>query len=154
MKKNINLIIKKTIPKLGKEGNIVKVSSGYAFNYLIPNNFAEIATKGKLQHINMFVNIKNHKIKQAQIEAEQIKNQFNKITKIKINKKIGENQYIFGSVNEKEIITQIFLNIGKKLEKKQIKIPDIKKIGLFSIEIHITDQLVSILKLQIIPENI
>nr|QCI04446.1 ribosomal protein L9 [Antithamnion hubbsii] len=154
MKKNITVIIKNNNSKLGKKGQKLKVAPGYAFNYLIPNDFVEIATKGKIKHFNMFLNIEKQKKQNLQIEALQLKNYIEEIKKINIKKKIGENKQIFGSVNEKEIINIIFHKTGYKLEKKQIEIPEIKTIGLFTISISLFEKETSNLILQIIPENI
>nr|YP_009398555.1 ribosomal protein L9 [Lophocladia kuetzingii]ARW67741.1 ribosomal protein L9 [Lophocladia kuetzingii] len=61
MKKKINVIITKDKYQQAKKGSIVKVSSGYAFNYLIPNQIAELATKGRIKHTKMFEDIKQKK---------------------------------------------------------------------------------------------
>lgn len=154
MKKNTTVIIKQNNSKLGDRGNIIKITHGYAFNYLIPNNLVELATKGKLKHAQMLKKIKTQRLEELEIQAKSIKENLEQISKISIKKKVGENQQIFGSVNEKEIITAIFNFTGQKLEKKQIYIPDIKKIGIYSIQIHILYDISVTIKLQILPEHL
>ena len=154
MKKNITVIVKTTHSSLGRKGSILKVSPGYAFNYLIPNNLAEIATKGKIKHFTMFTTIENKKQEALKLESIKLKNQIEYIKKISLKKKIGQNTQIFGSINEKDIIKIIFLKTGYKLNKKQIQIPEIKNIGIFNIMINFIDNESCSLKLQVIPENI
>lgn len=154
MKKNTTIIIKNTHNKLGQQGSIMKVTAGYAFNYLIPNNIAELATKGKLKHNKMLESIKNKKLAEAKIDASKIQKEFEKISKISINKTIGENQQIFGRINEKDIINKIFNYTGKKLEKKQIFIPDIKKLGIYEINIQIFNHINIHIKLQVLPQDV
>ena len=43
---NMEVILKKDVQNIGEAGDIVNVKDGYARNYLLPQNFAEIATKG------------------------------------------------------------------------------------------------------------
>ena len=153
-KKNITVIVKKTHINLGSQGDILKVSTGYAFNYLLPNNLVEIATKGKIKHFKMFNTIANKKKDILKANIVKIKNKIENIKKISIKKKTGKELQIFGSINEKDIIQEILQKTGNKLEKKQIEIPEIKNIGIFDITLKFIENESYFLKLQIIPENI
>lgn len=154
MKKKIQLILNHTINNLGIRGHIIQVKPGYAFNYLIPNNIAKIATKKSIQHAQLFEAINEKKIQENKIKAKEIQNKLEILKKISIKKKIGENRNFFGSINEKEISIEILKYTGYKLDKKQIKIPEIKKIGIYTIEIQIIYNHIINTKLQILPENI
>lgn len=152
MKKSIEIILINSNNKLGKKGEIVKVSSGYAFNYLIPKQIAELVTKGKLKHNNMIQKIEDQKLKEKTIQCSKIQAQLQKISKISINKTIGEQQQIFGSINEKEILNTIFHYTGQKFEKKQIKLPEIKKLDIYYVNIQILNNISLDIKLQILPK--
>ncbi len=154
MKKNITVIIKNNNSKLGKRGEQLKVAPGYAFNYLIPNDLVEIATKGKIKHLNMFLDIEKQKKQNLKVKILKLKNYIEQIKKINIKKITGDNNQIFGSINEKEIINTIFNKTGYRLEKKQISIPDIKTTGIFTIIISLFDKETCNLMIQIIPKNI
>nr|QCI06571.1 ribosomal protein L9 [Erythroglossum lusitanicum] len=154
MRKKIQIILKKNYLNIGKKGKIAKISQGYAINYLIPNDIAEIATKNKIKHINMFENIKIHKIKANEFEAKNLQKYLNTIKKFSTKRKIGENNNIFGSINEKDISNIILNYTGINIDKKQIIIPNIKKIGVFNININILNKISSIIILNVIPENI
>nr|YP_009332632.1 ribosomal protein L9 [Membranoptera weeksiae]AHZ94646.1 ribosomal protein L9 [Membranoptera weeksiae] len=154
VKKKIEVILKKDCANIGNKNKLIKVNRGYAFNYLIPNEIAEIATKNKIKHLNMFQIIQENKLQDNQIKAEQLENNLKKIKKITVFKKVGDENYIFGNINEKDIIERILKFTGIKLNKKQIKIPSIKQIGSFQIEINLFDNKFCQLKLNIIPINI
>lgn len=154
MKKEITIIVKKNIPNIGEQGTIRKVRLGYVMNYLIPKDLAEVATPGKLKHANMLRDIKLKEAENIKIKADQTKINLEKITKISIKKKVGDEQQIFGSVNEKDILNYIFNATGEKLEKKQIILPVIKEIGIYLITIKIIESINVELKLQILPDNI
>lgn len=154
MTKKTKIIIKQNTTKLGKKGEVLSVNRGYAFNYLIPNNLAILATPGKLRQIQMFEQIKNIKIKQEKTDAKNIQQNLEEISKISIKKKVGDNQQIFGSVNEKEIIREIYNYTGYKIDKKQIYLPDIKTIGIYIIKINLLNTISVDLKLQVLPEDI
>lgn len=154
MRKKTQIILKKDYLTIGKKGKIAKISTGYALNYLIPNDIAEIATEKKIKHITMFENIKINKVKANEVEAKNLQKYFSIIKKLTIKRKIGENNNIFGSINEKDISNIILNYTGINIDKKQIIIPTIKKIGVFNININILNKISSVMILNIIPENI
>nr|QCI04265.1 ribosomal protein L9 [Anotrichium furcellatum] len=154
MKKKISIILNKNYRYIGKKGTIHKVSPGYALNYLIPQNIANFANEKTIKHYKMFENIAEQNNTQMYTEANRIKVFFNKIKQITIAKKAGEKFQIFGSLNEKNIIEAIYYQTGKKLDKKQLIIPEIKHLGIFEIKIIIRPNIECILKINLIPENI
>ena len=46
----MQVILKKEVQNLGEQGDLVHVKDGYARNYLLPQNYAEIATEGALKN--------------------------------------------------------------------------------------------------------
>nr|YP_009244569.1 ribosomal protein L9 [Agarophyton chilense]AMK96811.1 ribosomal protein L9 [Agarophyton chilense]ASP44706.1 50S ribosomal protein L9 [Agarophyton chilense] len=147
----MTVILKKNLANLGSIGNIVKVSSGYAFNYLIPHDFAQLATQGRLKHHRMFLNIKQKKLDEIQDKLQFMAQKFNQIPKISVKKKVGNNNQIFGSVNDKEIMTKLFYITGEKLDKKNIYLPNIKTLGIYNLNIIFTSDVRISIKLQILP---
>nr|QVY58391.1 50S ribosomal protein L9 [Kappaphycus striatus] len=152
MSKKIKIILKKTEEKIGTKGSIASVNLGYAFNYLLPQKIAELATTGKLKHLTMFNNIKSQQLEKSKINAKIILFQLNIINKISFKKKIGDNNKIFGRVDRKEIANKILKYIGHQLDKKQITISEIKQSGIYEVQIHIVSDIENYLKIQIIPE--
>lgn len=154
MGKKITVIIQKENKTLGNKNNVIKVSQGYAFNYLIPNKLAEIASPGRLKHLQMLQQIEQSKSTNETNKAIAIKKYLEKVSKISIKKQIGEKQQIFGSIGDKEIINQIKNYTGIILERKQISLPDIKNAGTHFITIQILNDINATLKLQIFSSEI
>nr|YP_009565134.1 ribosomal protein L9 [Gelidium galapagense]QBA96485.1 ribosomal protein L9 [Gelidium galapagense] len=155
MTKDINIILKKNYKPLGESGDLKIVAKGFARNYLIPKDIAEIATEGKIKHYMMLKSIENRKLEEKQLNAIKIQKNLEQVYKIKLRKKVSsqKNENIFGSVTDKEIIEQIFHATGIKIEKKQLIIPSIKNIGSYKIQVNITNSVQANLTLQILPEN-
>nr|YP_009511145.1 ribosomal protein L9 [Hydropuntia rangiferina]AXI96818.1 ribosomal protein L9 [Hydropuntia rangiferina]UAD87498.1 ribosomal protein L9 [Hydropuntia rangiferina] len=151
MKKKISVILKKDLIYLGLRDSIVNVSSGYAFNYLIPYNFAYLATNKTLKHHKMFADAKQKKLDQINTRLQLINQKLNKINKFSIKKKVGKNNQIFGSVSDKDIISYLFYLTEEKLDKKNLSIPDIKTSGVYDLNINILNNIIISIKLQILP---
>ena len=154
MVKNISIILKKQYLNLGKAGSIIKVKRGYAFNYLIPNNIAQIASQGAIKHYKMLKNLELKKKDQINTKAMEIKKKIETIKKITIKKKVGKDQFIFGSINTKEIIQLMEDKYHIKLNKHNITIPNIKQIGIYILEIEIIKNIQVNLQLQILPQDL
>nr|YP_010903751.1 ribosomal protein L9 [Hypnea wynnei]WCH56603.1 ribosomal protein L9 [Hypnea wynnei] len=153
MNKKITMIIKDEKDK-HQEKKIINVARGYAFNYLIPKNIAEIATPGKLKHLNMLKVKQKQKLKINTDKASLTLKHLETINKITIKKKHGSKMQIFGQINEKEILKKIFEYTGYNLNKKQIDIPSIKTIGQYQIKIKLLNNIKTNFLLNIIPEII
>nr|YP_010902558.1 ribosomal protein L9 [Hypnea nidifica]WCH54413.1 ribosomal protein L9 [Hypnea nidifica] len=151
MSKKITMILKSDKDK-PQQTKVINVTRGYAFNYLIPQNIAEVATPGKLKHLNMLKQKQKHKIKINTEKANITLKHLTTINKITIKKKHGSKIQIFGQINEKEILKKIFEYTGYNLNKKQIHIPNIKTIGKYQIKIKLLDNAETNLSLNIIPE--
>nr|YP_010484962.1 50S ribosomal protein L9 [Hypnea cervicornis]UVW80656.1 50S ribosomal protein L9 [Hypnea cervicornis] len=151
MNKKITMILKDEKDR-NQNKKIIYVTRGYAFNYLIPKDIAEIATPGKIKHINMLQQKEKQKIKINKEKANNTLQYLDKINKITIKKKHGNKMQIFGQINEKDISKKIAEYTGYILSKKQIQIPNIKSIGKYQITIKLLDNLKSNISLNIIPD--
>ena len=130
----MEIILLKNFKNLGQFGQIIKVCSGYARNYLIPKEIALIATKHNIKKLKNF----QHKItKYEKVEVLQAQLQVCEIKKlgiIKIFSKSGKKNKLFGSINKKNVIDKI-ISLGVKIKKNDIYIQNniIKSLGKYNI---------------------
>jgi len=151
MKKYVNVIKKNKKNLAITQPTIERVKKGYAFNYLIPNQLAELATQGKIKHLTMLNNLSKEKKNQLNQLSQQINNEITSINMIHIRKKCGNNHQIFGRVSEQEIKEKISNIIGESIDKKQIIVNSIKQIGTYTCHIKISEQITTKLQLRILP---
>ncbi len=153
-KKKIQVVLNSNQKYLGNSGDIIQVSPGYARNYLLPHNIAEPLTQHKLQYLK-HKETQDHLIHQAKEKlALDTKSQLEAIYKFSTKRKVSDNNNIFGSINDKDIVDIIHNATGIQLEKIQVSVPTIKNIGIYDISINLTNTINVELKLQILPETI
>ena len=131
----MKVILTTTIKKLGKMGDKVSVKSGYARNFLFPNNMALRENK---KNIEYYEKIKDEFKKNEEGKLNEAKELILKIKKIniKFNKEADEKDQLYGSISKKEIIDYLNNNnIKLKSDDLIIKKP-IKSIGEHTIEIN------------------
>nr|ARW69407.1 ribosomal protein L9 [Polysiphonia sp.] len=154
MKKKISVILTQDNIKKATKGSIINTTRGYAFNYLIPNQIAKIATSKTCKHIKMFEEIKIKNRKTSEIETQLLHDKIEKIDKITIYKKKGDNESIFGSVTEKDVVKWFYKYTNLIIQKSQIKEIKAPLIGIGLIIIDLNASIKIITKLYIIPTNI
>ena len=148
----MNVILNKTLEKLGNEGDIVTVKDGFARNYLIPRGFARNATKTNVAIIQK--EIKNREIREAKNREnlEALNKQLNKLS-LKFALKAGDDDKLFGSVTSQMIADAIFEK-GFTVDKKEIDIPEpIKTIGKFSVIVKLSPELEAKIKIKVSAEK-
>nr|AKE98934.1 ribosomal protein L9 [Bangia fuscopurpurea] len=152
-KKVIQVVLTKDVQKLGKNNDLVKVASGYARNFLVPNKIAKVATQGILNQQKLYAAIKEDKLRIAKESAREIKQLLEDIQKFSVSKKTGDGQSIFGSVTEKEVTQIIKSTIDIEIDKQSILLPEIKTIGIYNVEIKLFHQINANIQLQVLPES-
>ena len=124
----MEIILKKEVANLGHADEIVKVKSGYALNYLIPQGYAILATESaKKQHAET-VRQRAHKEAKLIADAEALA--------AKVAVKVSENGKIYGSVTTAQLADALVAD-GVEVDKKDIVIlsKDVKVLGTYEAEV-------------------
>ena len=130
----MKVILIKDVKGKGKKGDLVKVSDGYARNFLFPKNLAQEATTGNVNSLNKLKE-KERKAKQAEIEAAQKKAAELKDKELKIIAKAGDSGKLFGAITSKDIAAELSKKFNLDIDKKKIVMNTIKTVGTYDIEL-------------------
>lgn len=146
----MELILKETVESLGEEGDIVKVKSGYARNYLIPRKKAIVANKANLTLLEQEkATIESRREKQRQ-ETESLSKKISGTT-ITIKHLAGEDNKLFGSVTAADI-SQKLADINIQIDKKNVLLAEpIKTLGEIIVSIKVGYQATSEITVQVVP---
>ena len=98
----MKVILLQDVKKIGKKGEVIEASDGYARNFLFPRKLAQEATEANLHILN---NKKENERKQklAEMEAAQALAKELKGKEIKITAKTGESSKLFGAITSKDV---------------------------------------------------
>ena len=143
----MQVILKKEVQNIGEAGDLVNVKDGYARNYLIPKNYAEIATEGALK--NREQNIARIKAKQEKLHQEALAKaeQIEKLGSIELSAKAGESGKLFGTITTKKLCEVIKERADIEIDRKTVSLNSpINKIGEFTMLIKLTSKVKSELK--------
>ncbi len=127
----MQVILLKDLKGTGKKGDIVKVSDGYAGNYLFPNKIAIPASNDNLNKNAGEKASENFKKETEKKEAILQKNQLNGIT-VNLKIKCSDTGKTFGAITSKEVASEVE-KLGIVLDKRKIVMDAIKQIGTYSV---------------------
>ena len=130
----MKVILKADVKGLGKAGQIVNASDGYARNYLFPKKLAAPADKQAMSEYNNKVAAEKYKVRTetaaAKANAERISGKT-----VKLKARGGANGKLFGSVTSKEIAEKLNEEFGIDVDKRKIVAEDIKQYGTYEVEV-------------------
>ncbi len=132
----MKIVLLQSVRGLGDPGDIVNVKSGYARNYLIPQDMAIYATKNNIIQIEKRIE-KAKEIEAARIEKlKVVAEKLNKLS-LKFELQSGEEDKLFGSVTN-QMISEQLLEKGYTVERKDIIIKEpIKTLGSHYVNIYL-----------------
>ena len=131
---NTTILLREDIETLGGRGEIVKVKSGYARNYLLPQGLATLATKGNVRQIELE---RAALLKKAAVEKETAELQAGQMGDISLvfTRKAGDQGHLFGSVTSMDVAEAIKAK-GYEIDRRKIVMKDaIKETGDYTVGI-------------------
>lgn len=151
----MEVILRRDVQNLGEAGDIVKVKDGYARNFLVPQNLAEIATKGAIK--NREQNIARIKSKQEKLHSEalEVAKKFEELASIELSAKAGESGKLFGTITTKKLAEEIKAKLGVDVDRKNISLDaPINKIGTFTMLVKLTSKVKANLEVIVIASEV
>ena len=144
----MKIILLQDVKTLGKKGDVVEVSAGYARNMILPKKLGVEATAKNLNDLKLQ---NQHADKVAQENLEKAKDLEGKVVEVKI--KTGEGGKIFGSVSTKEIAAAAKEQIGFALDKKKMQLEEpIRSLGYHDVPIRLHTKVTGTLRVKVTEE--
>ncbi len=133
----MKVILQQEVKKVGKKGDIIEVSEGYARNYLLPQKLAIPATDGNVNVAKQQKAAEERKQQRILDEAKVLAAQLAKVS-VTVSVKTGEGGKLFGSVTSKDIADAMQAQHNIEIDKRKIEMKEaIKSLGTFPVTIKI-----------------
>jgi len=148
----MKVILAKDIDKLGNAGDIVKVKDGYARNYLIPKGLAFTSNEKNAKQLEFNKRMIEKKIDSEAAVANALAAKL-ATCEIRIQKKVGEEGKLFGSVTNREI-EEALKEKGFTIDHRNIVLDsNIKKSGVYEVEVKLFREIRGVFKLWVVAEE-
>ena len=145
----MKIILIQDVKKLGKKGDIIEASDGYARNYILPQKLGVEANSKNMNDLKLQ---KSNEEKTAQRLLDEAKELAEKIGKqvVVVSIKAGEGGKVFGSVSSKEIAAALKAQSDFEIDKKKIQMPEpIRSFGTHEVAIKFHPQVTGTLRVKV-----
>jgi large subunit ribosomal protein L9 len=150
--KIMEVILRAFVEKLGKRGEVVKVSDGYARNYLLPRKLALPATAGNKKHVERERKIVETREADEKSQAEALAARLAAID-IRIARRVGDTEQLYGSVTAADI-TEYLKAKGFDVDRRKLILPEaIKAIGEHDVPLKLHREVTVPLKVRVVKEG-
>ncbi len=148
----MKVILLEDVKSLGKKGEIVNVSDGYARNFVLPKKLGVEANAKNMNDLKL-QKANADKVAQEQLEAAQELAKVLETKEVVLKMKSGEGGKAFGSVSSKEIAQAAKEQCGLELDKKKIQLPEvIKALGVYEVGVKLHTKVTGKLRVKVIEE--
>ena len=145
----MKVILLQDVKALGKAGDVVEVSTGYARNKILPQKLGVEATPKALNDLKL-QNQHAEKVRQENLEAaREFKTELEKLT-VETKIKTGEGGRSFGSVSSKEIAAAAKEQHKLDIDKKKIVLEEpIRSLGTYEVKVKLHPEVTAVLKVHV-----
>ena len=148
----MKVILTDNVKNVGRKGDVVDVSDGYANNFLFKNKLAVPASAGNLNINAQEKATEAKRIKEETEAAQEIANKLKDVV-VTLGVKVGDNGKTFGSVSGKEISDEL-AKMGYEIDRKKIELENtIKAVGTYTVTLRLYKGVVGKLKVEVVPYN-
>lgn len=132
----MKVILCENVSSLGEIGATVKVSDGYARNYLIPRKLAVQVDSGSARQIEHQVRQIRRKEEKERAALKEVAKKLDGLT-VELKARAGQNEKIFGSITAANIAAKL-KEMGHDFDRRQVMLPEpIKSLGIYSVPLRL-----------------
>lgn len=148
--RQIELMLAEDVPQLGKQGEIVRVKSGYARNFLLPQGLATIATAENKR----LVELHKLKLEERQKQKRQALAQLaDKVSKYSVTLEANANEegHLYGSIVAVDI-SKALVSAGYQVEADHIRLEGpLKELGMYTVKLQFDQEVKAEVKVWVVP---
>lgn len=148
----MKVILSEDVKSLGKKGEVVNVSDGYARNFILKTGKGVEATPANLNTLKL-QKANDEKIAQENLEAAKELGEKLASAPVTIKIKAGEGGKLFGAIASKEIAAAVKEQYGLEVDKKKIVLDDpIKELGTHTVKVKLHKDVTAQLTVKVTEE--
>lgn len=145
------VILRENVVNLGHVGDLVKVSEGYARNFLLPRKLVVAATKKNVEEIEHHKRLLAKKREAQKQAATEVSKKLSQVT-VTIARKVGEQDKLFGSVSNGDI-AELLNKQGHTVDKRMVVLDaPIKTLGNHTVTIRLESEVTASVKVVVVKE--
>ena len=149
-KKSVEVLLAESVPELGEQGDIVRVKTGYARNFLLPQGLATVAT----EHNKRMVDRHRQRMKDvAKAKVKELKTLADAVSKYSVTLEANANQdgHLYGSIGSADI-SKALQSAGYAVEPDHVKLEGpLRELGMYTVVVQLHEKVAADVKVWVVP---
>lgn len=149
----MQVILLEDVRSLGKKGTVVKVTDGYARNFLFPKKLAAEATDGNVRSLEHQTKVQKDK-KAKELDHYRKIAEHLKATPLTVKARVGEGGRLYGAVTSTDIAAVLARVSPEPIDKKRIELKDpIKKVGTYEVKVRLYPDVAPLITVLVVDQT-
>ena len=150
MSKTVHVILQRDVAKLGKGGDVVKVASGYARNFLLPGGFALAASEGNVSRFEHQKKVASEKAAKLRADAASLATKLSAVV-LTVSRTVGGEGTLYGSVTHKDIEAAL-KGAGFDIDRKKLTVDTIRATGTYEVTAKLAPEVSATFKVNVVAD--
>ena len=149
----MKIILTQEVSGLGTPGDVVDVKDGFGRNYLLPQGFAILWTKGGEKQITLIKRARSAREIRDLGHANEVRSQLESL-KVSLSARAGDGGRLFGSVTPAEVVAAVRSAGGPELDRRRVELPGhIKSTGSYQVQVKLHPEVTAKFSLNVVPSK-
>jgi len=147
----VKVVLRADVENLGRKGDLLDVSDGYARNFLVPRGLALRASKGAAKQAEAMRRNRAAREERERAAAEELAGRLTGPVQVKA--RAGEGGRLFGSVTSADIAEAVLAQHGVELDRRRLELDEpLKELGTAEVPVRLHAEVVATLTVEVVAE--
>jgi len=152
MARSLNVVLQKDVAHVGRGGEVVKVSPGFARNFLLPQGLALPASDANVRRFEHIRRVASERAAKSRAEAGDLATRISAVV-IALTARAGAEGKLYGSITSKDI-EQALKAKGFALDRKKLSVDPIRSVGTFDVVVRLAPEITATFKVTVTAEAV
>jgi len=149
----MKIILTNEVSGLGAPGDVVEVKDGFGRNYLLPQGFAILWTKGAEKQITLIKRARSAREIRDLGHANEVRTQLENL-KVNLSARAGSGGRLFGSITTGEVVSAVRSAGGPDLDRRRVELPGhIKSVGAYQVQVRLHPEVTAKFALNVVAST-
>jgi large subunit ribosomal protein L9 len=148
----VKVVLRDDVENIGRKGDLIEVTDGFARNFLVPRGLAMKATKGVVQQAEAMRRNREARDARDREAAQALADQLTG-KRIELRARAGEGGRLFGSVTSADVADAVRAQTGVELDRRKTQLAEpLKELGAVEVPVKLHADVEVMLTVDVVPE--
>jgi len=148
----VRVVLRDDVENIGRKGDLIEVTDGFARNFLVPRGLAMKATKGVVQQAEAMRRNREARDARDREAAQALADQLSG-RRLELRARAGEGGRLFGSVTSADVVDAVRAQTGIELDRRKTQLAEpLKELGAVEVPVKLHADVEAMLTVDVVPE--